>query len=521
MKLFNSIRVKAPKLNKFDLSHERKMSMNLGWLYPMLVQEILPGDRFRVNTEVMMRLAPMVAPVMHRMNVFVHYFFVPNRLLWSGWEDFITGGRLGNNEAVPPHIYVNGDSVAARFSPRSLPDYMGLPNMIDDPVTDPIRISSLPFRAYTLIWNEYYRDQNLVEPVDIAKDAAGAETLAQMNAIMSFRKRCWEKDYFTSALPWAQRGGDVSIPIEAEGSVTYLDNSAVYTAAGGIPTSGNLRTQALDLESLRVGATDLPGRIENIDEVTMDNVTATINDLRRSVRLQEWLEKNARAGSRYVEQLLAHFGVISPDARLQRPEFLGGGRSPITISEVLSTFQDDSIDSDPLGEMGGHGVSYGNKNGFSKRFLEHGIVMGLISVLPKTAYQQGVPRDWQRMDRFDYAFPEFANIGEQEIKQSELYYNQAAAAGVGDATFGYQSRYAEYKYKCSSVHGEFRTNLDYWHMGRIFASAPALNENFVNSDPTYRIFAVNDTENVDHLYCHMYNKIDALRPLPYFGTPTL
>lgn len=519
-RLFDSVRVTAPRKNKFDLSHERKFSFEMGDLIPIMCQEIVPGDSFRVNSEVMLRLAPMLAPIMHRVNVRTEYFFVPNRIIWDEWEDFITGGRLGS--ASPTHPFANITNILAEagnlLDEGSLADYMGLPTVTTIPaVSEPI--SALPFRAYQRIWNEYYRDQNVTPALD-QQTSSGEITGVEIVVDFTKRKRAWEKDYFTASLPFAQRGPEVLMPLGGTGSVTYKPASTFVgdddlpLDAGGTPVFGTQVGGETIIGS--TGGGNNPARIENIDQVTFDASTVTINELRRSLRLQEWLEKNARGGGRYVEQLLAHFGVRSSDARLQRPEYLGGGKTPVVVSEVLSTFQDDAGEI-PQGNMAGHGMSYGTYNGFKRTFEEHGFVIGLISVLPRTAYQQGIDKKFQRFDRFDYFWPEFANIGEQVVTNRELYYTPAVINP--DALFGYQSRYAEYKYGCSSVHGKFRSSLAFWHMGRIFASQPALNESFITADPTERIFAVEDNDAT--LYCHLFNKVDALRPMPYFGTPTL
>lgn len=498
--LFSSVSFRRPKKNKFDLSHEKKLTLDMGPLVPIMCMETVPGDSFRVRSEIMLRFAPMLAPIMHRVNVYTHYFFVPNRLIWDEWENFITGGREGTSEPVSP--YLRQQDIAAEFQ---LLDYLGLPDGLNDAAVDQINISTLPFRAYQLIYDEYYRDQNLAASIGVPKTSG--DDNANQSLLMTLRQRCWEKDYFTSALPWAQRGGESSFPVDSE--VTYLNTSLVRTAGGAVPADGDIKSLSGNLNN----ATSTSSRIENIDEIS---ASVDINTLRRSIKLQEWLEKNARGGARYVEQILSHFGVVSPDARIQRPEYLGGGKTPVVVSEVLSTFQDDA-GAIPQGNMSGHGQSFGSTNGFARKFSEHGFVIGIMSVLPKTAYQQGIPRMFSRTSRFDYYWPEFAQIGEQEVKNKELYYNPAAAAGTADGTFGYQSRYAEYKFEPSTVHGEFRDTLDFWHMGRKFASAPALNESFVQSDPTSRIFAV--TEGTQHLYCQLYNKVDAVRPMPYFGTP--
>lgn len=525
-KIFDSVQMARPSTNKFDLSHEKKFSFNMGQLVPMLVKEMMPGDSFRVNTEVMLRLAPMLAPVMHRVNVFTHYFFVPNRLIWDEWETFITGGPDGLSAPVWPHIVLD-DSTKASFQESYLPDYMGIPPVVGEAsISAPISISALPFRAYQLINDEYYRDQNVMSPSGFSK-ASGAMSDGQTSIITTMRYRCWEKDYFTSALPWAQRGAEVSIPIEGAGSVTYKPISSILDEDGLpanmstlIGTSTSLVTGDMVVNKADASGSGNYGRIENIDEVTLENVNTTINDLRRSIKLQEWLEKNARGGSRYTEQIRSHFGVVSSDARLQRPEYLGGGKQPVVISEVLSSFQSADGEGEPQGNMAGHGISVGNSNGFRYRAEEHGFVIGIISVLPRTVYQQGIERMWLRDDKFKYPWPSFAQLGEQEVQQQELYADYFGTPENNNATFGYQSRYSEFKYTPSTVAGVFRSSLAYWHMGRIFNSAPSLDSGFVQADPTTRIFAVED-EAAEHLYCQLYHNISAIRPLPYYGTPTL
>lgn len=498
MKLFSQVQNRKPKKNKFDLSHEKKLSMKMGNLIPMMVQEILPGDNFRVTSEIMMRLAPMIAPIMHRVNVYTHYFFVPNRIIWTEWEDFITGGKEGTSMPVWPH-YSSGQVQIAKLAEKSLADYMGLPTI--GVATQPTTFSALPFRAYTEIWNEYYRDQNLTNEIAYSK-SSGLQTSADFDLTGVIRNRAWEKDYFTSALPWTQRGPEVTIPMDVQ--VTDFQNLAGGPFASQTITSdatGKVAGTGGVVQGTLVGA----------------NTTATINDLRRSTRLQEWLEKNARGGARYIEQLLSHWGRAPQDARLQRPEYLGGGKQPVTISEVLANFGSTEI---PQGEMAGHGISVGNTNRFTKTFDEHGYVIGIISVLPRTAYMQGIPKHFTRTDKLEYAWPEFAQLGEQEIKNKELYFTGAEA--TQNDTFGYTPRYSEYKYGVSTVHGEMKTNLDHWHIARKFSALPALTADFVEADPdeTKRIFAVTDPT-TDDLYVQIYNDISALRSLPYFGTPTL
>lgn len=519
MSIFSKVASRRPKANAFNLSHDVKMSIPQGKLIPFLCQDVVPGDRFKINSEIFLRMAPMVAPVMHKMNVYTHFFFVPNRLVWNEWEDFITGGRNGDLQPVPPQF--SPDVVDTTSG--SLCDYMGLPSNIADVDTG---ISAIPFRAYQTVYNEYYRDQNLTAPVAVSM-SSGFEDEDQALVTTTLRTRAWEKDYFTSALPWSQRGGDVTLPF-AQNAEVKLDNSVggsyqKYVTAqtgepGTLPVGGTTTIAGTTAAGMTLGtASSRPLNMDPNGTLYADLESAsgtTINDLRRSIRLQEWLEKSARGGARYIEQIASFFGVTSSDARLQRPEYLGGGKSPVSISEVLQT--SESADT-PQGNMAGHGVSVSNNHAISRRFEEHGYIIGIMSVLPRTAYQQGIPRHFSRLTKFDYYWPTFAHLGEQEILNKELY----ALSSDPDGVFGYTPRYAEYKYAPSSVHGEFRDSLSYWHMGRIFDSEPALNASFVESDPTGRIFAVEDPSVSHPIYVMMHNNVRAIRPMPRFGTPTI
>lgn len=535
--LFNSIRAKKPNRNVFDLGHERKFSMNMGQLVPILCQEVVPGDSFRVNTEMMLRFAPMLAPIMHRVNVYTHYFFVPNRLLWNQWEDFITGGEDGTSVPVFPTLNFNSRNMKKLLTVGSLADYMGIP-VVPDNVTpvNGMAVNALPFRAYQLIYNEFYRDQNLQDPVAINLNS-GVATLVETDELCTLRNRAWEKDYFTSALPWAQRGGEVTLPLSGDANVYYDSevgsSQKLVSAEQGLPgpvatkgiasklSTGGGESYLITQESL----TETPDYV-NIDpngtlKADLSDVNSfTINELRRSAALQRWLERNARGGARYIEQILSHFGVRSSDARLQRPEYLGGGKSPVAISEVLQTSSTDSAS--PQANMAGHGMAVGRSHEFKKFFEEHGFIIGIMSVIPRSSYQQGLPRIFSKFDKFDYFFPEFAHLGEQEIKNRELYFS-FENDGKNEDLFGYTPRYAEYKFIPGSVHGDFRTNLSFWHLGRIFSQRPNLNGDFVQVKPETldRIFAVNDEAATNKLWIQIYNDVKAIRPMPKFGTPML
>lgn len=510
MKLFNQVQLRRPKKSKFDLSHEVKMTLDFGKLYPILCHDVLPGDSFKVNTEMLIRLQPLLSPVMHRINATIHYFYVPNRLLWSEWEDFITGGQDGTKKPILPFIRVTGVNYAD-FGKKSLANYMGVP-VVPGSISHALELNALPFQAYRKIFHDYYRDSSLQSDILDILPSGDVTATPGLNELLY---RNYERDYFTSAMPWAQRGPEVGLPA----SVNYKWPAILVDQIG---TPMNATSQGIG--AANNGTTD--GALKSLDNsqyTTIENIEdlgITIRDLRQSNRLQEWLEKNALAGGRYIEQILAHFGIHTGDSRVQRAEYLGGGKQPIMFSEVLQTSGTagaGAYTDTPLGEMAGHGISAGNNAAFKKTFKEHGYVFGILSVLPVNTYQQGVPRHFSRKDKLEFPWPEFAQIGEQEVLNMELY---LSGSPVDEQTFGYQSRYAEMKYIPGRVCGDFIDSLDFWHLGRKFTALPALNEDFIKAQVDKRIFAVEDPAE-DSLLCNIYHNISAIRPLPYFGTPTL
>lgn len=557
--LFSSIRLRKPKKNRFNLSHNVKLTGKFGKLIPILCIPTLPGDTFKCNTELLVRFAPMLAPIMHKVDVYTHFFFVPNRLVWSHWKDFITGGESGTEAPVYPRFRIdeNTDQAHLRqiFYNGSLADYLGFPVLNKEDLVmsgNFIELDALPFRAYHLIWNEYYRDQNIMPEVNIHKDDDGI-TDANVS-LMRLRSRSWKKDYFTSALPFPQRGDDVELPLQGTADIIYTDDreafsygsgvGLVHDIVGGDVSSGNLQASGVYLTSsngtqafignndgvpqksddLIVGmkSSELSKLIRGVDLSKVSS--ATINELRRAIKAQEFLETAARGGSRYIEQIYSYFGVRSSDARLQRPEFLGGGKSPVVISDVLQTSQTTTGENgSPQASPAGHAVSVQRSHSFKYFCEEHGFIIGIMSIMPKPAYQQGLPRLFQKFDRLDYYWPQFAHLGEQEIKGSEIYYNLNTPHEEmhTDRTFGYTPRYAEYKFMNDSVHGDFRDSLNFWHMGRIFANAPALNEAFLTNveDAANRVFAVEGNDEFDKIWINCQHNLIALRPMPKYGTP--
>ena len=591
MNIFSRVPIARPKRNVFNLSHERKFSCNMGKLIPIFVEDLVPGDVFRNSSEIFMRFAPMLAPVMHRVNVYTHFFFVPNRLVMPKWSDFITG----NDSTVTLPAFDLMMFTDAKYNDLmldgSLADYMGLPTRRTGStfLVNHLSYQCLPFLAYQLIYNEYYRDQDLQEPVDIDYENFDSGNAKDKYAeIMTLRTRSWEKDYFTSAAPWAQKGDPVLIPgtgsrgryapviydaVRDEGPApgdghTIVSNRGTnqtpYEPSGfdintGQVTSGSdfgvhsnfigkfpgfqqrlgvtvrdTSDPMFDRYKLGVSDIDPNGNLwADIGAATDDKSSrslsdwppsdkrkfdgATINDLRTAFQIQKWLERNARAGSRYIEQILSHFGVRTPDSRLQRPEYLGGGKSPVVISEVLQTSETNET---AQGNMAGHGVSAGVTNRFKYEALEHGYIIGIMSVMPRTAYQQGIPRHFLRQDKFDFFWPTLAHLGEQPIYNQELYHNFDVGSSENSGVFGYQSRYSEYRYIPSTVHGDFRGKNSFWHLGRMFSELPKLNEEFIKCNPSTRIFAVED-ESEQKLWVQLYNNCHAVRPMPRYAEPGL
>lgn len=547
-KIFTTVPMQKPRFNTFNLSHSRKFPMPAGKLIPCFLAETVPNDTFTINTSQLIRMAPMVAPPMHEISAYIHFFFVPNRIAWQGWEKFINGGKDGDDTPVFP--FVNLGQVGPDIG--NISDYFGLPLKMDPADLADAEVSAIPYWAYLKIWYEYYRDQNLTPEIPFLED--GMSDGDQTSVLGDFdepQSRAWQHDYFTSALPWTQRGPEATIPL---GSVAELagDGGLVNLVSSGpsnvraAGAGGSFGAGGLDYDA-SVGSPPLafspltesdgsagrqidvtPHTFLDTDTTYVDLSTATaasINDLRRAFRLQEWLELNARAGARYNETIRAHFGIDPGDARLQRPEFLGGSSSPIVISEVLQTSSTD--ETSPLATMAGHGVSINGKNVVRYKCREHGYIMGIMSIMPRSAYQQGIPKHFQKFDKFDYYWKSFANIGEQPIYNRELWFDTATPAPENDEIFGYTPRYAEYKYINDSVHGTFRTSLDFWHMGRIFpkdgpSSRPTLSREFIEMQPEEisRIFAVPELTQ-EQFYVHMHHQVMAKRPMPFFGTPTI
>ena len=568
--LFTSVKTPRVPLNRFDLSFDRIGTFKMGKLYPIVCKEMLPGDRFRVRTDSLVRTMPLSSPAFGRLRMYIHYFFVPNRLVWDNWEDFITGGESGEDTHVPPYVAWNNLSIANLsgyaspgandsiiYNPENgLVAAFGLPVQPASGNTDTIGkangistttpVSILPFRAYRLIWNEYYRDQNIDDELPIDSDVDGEYKFPFNYSPGEYRgsifgdllSRRWLKDYFTSALPTPQRGPDVQLPIVGEGGTIQADGPLKLmiqnNGTGGTTTTSSVFTPDLNVglgNTTGIGISSsvndqFPFEKDHTDLMYASGLTtaggsvvaATINDLRRAIALQRFYEISARAGSRYIETIMGHFHVRSSDARLQRPEYLGGGVTDINIGEVLQTSATDPTS--PQGNMAGRGFGVGRSNQCTYRAEEHGYLFGIMSIIPEPYYFQGIDKDWTRQSRVDYYWPSFAHLGEQEIDKSELCVGDLNSdADQYGKLFGYAPRYAEYKFSKNIITGLLRGSLANWTFARSISS-PNLNAAFLEVPQVNNPFAVRD-EDTDKFIVWFSNEIRALRPMPFFGTPSI
>lgn len=480
-------------------------------------------------------MAPLDAPIMEMLDCTFHAFFVPERILWKDFEEFITTGANGTTQPVRPFIRTVSTTVTSAHPmlSSSLHDYLGFPPYVVGQTVAEQEWDALPYLAYQMIYQEYFRDDNLISP-DIEFPVSSG--LYNGNSVLSLRYRAWSKDYFTSALTSPQLGGDVSVPLVGEAPVQLKSNGVnlgVWSDQNGNTSGG-----AGDLQVAATGQTIKSvsgGAAQNVNYnpngtliANLSGVSSvTINNLRLAVATQQWKERMITGGSRYKEQLYSMFGVISPDARLQRPEYLGKLRMNLQIGEVFQTSQ--TTDTSPQGEMTGRSNTYGSGFMFKKyNFKEHGWLLILMSIKPRATYQQGLNRKLSKKNWYDFAWPILSNLGEQPVLNKELFFNPSlpnSETSLNNQVFGYQSRYSEYKFINSSVHGDFRNSLSFWHLGRIFTSQPGLNRDFIEVRPQdfNRIFAVTSHSGSspykDRFWYQILFDIRCNRPIPRFARP--
>lgn len=586
--LFRSIPIQSPKRNFFNLSHEVKTTTELMRLSPIFKEKVVPNDLFKVSTEIMCRMLATVAPIMHRIDIYTHYFFVPYRLLYDDFEKYISGGKNGQYDVPRPLVNlgvlydtislgsVDNETVRNIFGYGSLLDYLGFPvqhwtnldNTINFSVLKNFDVPYAPFLAFFKIYCDYYNDENFgiqqwedYEDLGITTVAFWSKfkkgfTPAKLSddlqsaviSIFNRHNRAWQKDYFTSALPWQQRGPSVSVPLMSGQGTFYAPveataNSAInktpfFSTIGNVSVQGSLgklqnATKSAGSTTLRGINTDTdisqlllynPGDTlrARIDSSQFSTGELLLQELRRTMKVQEFFEKDARGGYRYAEVLPSHFGIRSRDSRLQRAEYLGGGKSPLVVMQIANTSSGD--ESNPQGNLAGIGVSRQRTHQFKYRVPEHGIILGIMSIMPKANYMDGVRREFYATSRFQEYWPSFANLGEQPIQPFELYM-PAGITDIDDSTnpFGYTPRYAEYKHRNDEINGYFRGNLKFWHLGRSFSSAPTLGQTFIYGEPNPdRIFATS-TEypmSQDHFLCQIYHSVRTVRPMPKWGVPT-
>lgn len=509
--LFSQIPRADIQRSSFNRSHGYKTTLDSGYLVPFFVDEVLPGDTFNLKATLFGRLATPAVPFMDNMYLETFFFFVPNRLVWDNWQKF-------NGEQKNP-----GDSTdfliptleAGKHEVGSIADYFGIPTGVS---LD--KINALPFRAYNLIYNEWFRDENLQDSLEVLT-GDGPDPINKYNLV----RRGKRHDYFTSCLPWPQKGPGVELPLGTTASLTGSANIPVVSNAGAVNGDVSLRDGAWNRivpsgtyqpfsPTANLTEANLTGLKVDLSEAT----AVTINSLRQAFQLQKLYERDARGGTRYTEILRAHFGVISPDARLQRPEYLGGSSTRININPVQQTSATDTTS--PQGNLAAYGVLGDKVNGFTKSFVEHGYIIGLVNVRADLTYQQGLNRMWSRQTRFDYYWPALAHLGEQAVLNKEIY---AQGTADDDKVFGYQERWAEYRYFPSQITGKFRStyaqSLDVWHLAQEFAELPKLNAEFiVDNPPVARVLAV---QNEPQILLDCYFSLSCVRPMPIYSVPGL
>jgi len=506
--------------SSFSMQKTLKTTFDSGYLVPIMCEEVLPGDTFNVKATMFGRLATPLFPVLDNLHLDSFFFFVPNRLIWNNWVKFM--GEQENPTDSISYTIPQQVSPAGGYDVGSLQDYLGLPTVGQVGGANTVSHNALPVRAYNLIFNQWFRDENLQNSVTVDKGDGPDTTPATNYTILRRGKR---HDYFTGSLPWPQKGGTaVTLPLGTSAPIAMNTSSAgVYSTVRlndgnqhGLWVAGNAST------FVQTHATANPAGGSPLYADLSVATSATINQLRQSFQIQKLLERDARGGTRYTEIIRSHFGVVSPDARLQRPEYLGGGSTPINITPIPQTSGTGATGT-PLGNLAAYGTYLANGHGFSQSFVEHGYVIGLISVRADLTYQQGLRKMWSRSTRYDFYFPVFAMLGEQAVLNKEIYCDGSAN---DSSVFGYQERWAEYRYNPSQITGLFKSTsagtIDPWHYAQKFASLPTLNSTFIqDTPPLARNLAVGAAANGQQLLLDAFFDIRAARPLPLYSVPGL
>lgn len=529
----------------FDRSSSVKTSFNVGDIVPFFLEEVLPGDTFNVRTSKVVRMQTLLTPMMDNVYLDSYYFFVPNRLVWNHWKEF--NGENNESAWIPTTEYSVPQitSPSAGWSVGTLADYFGLPTGVGG-----LSVSALPFRAYALVMNEWFRDQNLQDPLVVPVDDATVVGVNTGNFVTDCAKgglpyiAAKYHDYFTSCLPSPQKGPDVTLSVASQGDLPVIAKSDI-TPLSKVPV------QVMQFTSSSSSWINIPGGTLGLDpngtsdmavavatpsmttsklgfsnlwaQNSGNAIVATINQLRMAFQIQKLYERDARGGTRYIEVLKSHFGVTSPDARLQRPEYLGGNRVPINVNQVIQQSGTGAGADTPQGTVVGMSQTMDSNHDFMKSFTEHGYIIGVMVARYDHTYQQGIERHWSRKTRFDYYWPVFANIGEQAVLNKEIF---AQGTAKDNEVFGYQEAWSDYRYKPNRVTGEMRSayeqSLDVWHLADDYASLPSLSDSWIREDKNTvdRVLAVKSTVS-DQLFADIYVSNRATRPMPMYSVPGL